>query len=107
MSKTYPLFKRMPLYLPKKVRNLVDAMLMSKNEIGWDCEHQLIVDRRVHHGSDIVKLLSYVMPPADNKFRKPIGKKKLEAFTAALKKIDLESDYVVNPDIKKVLAKNN
>ena len=68
-------------------------MLMSKNEIGWDSEHQLIVNRKVHHGSDIVKLMSYVMSPADNKFRKPIG---LEAFIAALEKIGLEADYVVN-----------
>ena len=64
-------------YLAKKVRNLVDAMLMSKNEINWDGEHQLIVDRRVQHGSNIMKLISYVMSPADNKFRKPIG---LKAF---------------------------
>ena len=67
MSKTYTLFKRMSPYLEKKARNLVDAMLMSKNEIGWDREHQLIVNRKVHHGSDIVKLISYVMSPDDNK----------------------------------------
>ena len=79
-------------------------MLMSKNEIGWDCEHQLKVNLKVHHGSDIVKLISYVMSPADNKFRKPIG---LKAFTKALEQIGLEADYVVNPDVKKVLAKNN
>ena len=44
------------------------------------------------------------MSPADNKFRKPIG---LKAFTEALEQIGLEADYVVNPDVKKVLAKNN
>ena len=91
-------------HLAKKARNLVDTMLMSKNEIGWDSEHHLIVNRKVHHGSDIVKLISYVMSPADNKFGKPIG---LKAFTEALEQIGLEADYVVNPDVKKVLAKNN
>ena len=81
MSKTYTLFKRMSPHLAKKARNLADTMLMSKDRIGWDCEHQLIVNRKVHHGSDIVKLISYVMSPADSKFRKPIG---LKAFTTAL-----------------------
>ena len=104
MSKTYTLFKRMSPHLAKKARNLVDAMLMSNNEIGWDSEYQLIVNRKVYHGSDIVKLISYVMSPADNKFKKPIG---LKAFTEALEQIGLEADYVVNPDVKKVLAKNN
>ena len=104
MNKTYTLFKRMSPHLAKKARNLVDAMLMSKNEIGWDSEPQLIVNRKVHHGSDIVKLISYVMFPADKEFRKPIG---LKTFTTALEKIGLEADYVVNPDVKKVLAKNN
>ena len=37
------------------------------------------------------------------KFRKPT---RLKAFTTALEKIALESDIVVNPDVKKVLAKN-
>ena len=104
MSKTYTLFKRMSPHLAKKARNLVDAMLMSNNEIGWDSEYQLIVNRKVYHGSDIAKLISYVMSPADNKFKKPIG---LKAFTEALEQIGLEADYVVNPDVKKVLAKNN
>ena len=52
-------------------------MLMSKNEIDWDCEHQLIVNRRVHHDSYIVKLISYVMYTDDNKFTKPIELKVL------------------------------
>ena len=104
MSKTYTLFKRMSPYLARKARNLVDAMLMSENQIGWDIEHQLIANGKVQHGSDIVKLVSYVMSPADSEFRKPIG---LKAFTTALKEIGLESDYVVNRNVKKVLEKNN
>ena len=27
---------------------------MSKNEIGWDGEHQLVVNRKVHHGSRVI-----------------------------------------------------
>ena len=57
----------------------------------------MIVNRRVHHGSDIVKLISCVMSPDDNKFGKPIG---LKTFTTALEKIGLESDYVVNAPVK-------
>ena len=58
----------------------------------------MIANGKVQHGSDIVKLVSYVMSPADSEFRKPIG---LKAFNTALKEIGLESDYVVNRNIKK------
>ncbi len=43
MSKTFALFKRMSLYLAEKARNLIDAMLLSTEEIGLDSQQQLIV----------------------------------------------------------------
>ena len=66
MSKTYTLFKRMSPHLAKKARNLVDAMLMSNNEIGWDSEYQLIVNRKVYHGSDIVKSCPLLITNLEN-----------------------------------------
>ena len=64
MSKTFALFSRMSPYLAEKARNLIDAMLLSTKEIGWDIQQQLIVDRRVYHDTDIVRLIAYVMSPA-------------------------------------------
>ena len=40
MSKTFALFKRMSPYLAAKARNLIDAMLLSTEEIGWDSQQQ-------------------------------------------------------------------
>ena len=48
MSKTVALFKRMSPYLAEKARNLIDAMLLSSEEIGWDSQQQLIVNNRVY-----------------------------------------------------------
>ena len=104
MSKTRGLFRRMSPYNAEKARNLIDAMLMSTKEIGWDSEQQLIVNGKVHHGTDIVKLISYVMSPADQEFKKPLG---LKIFVKALKKIGLEQDYVKNKDVKRMLRKNS
>ena len=36
MSKRLALFKRMSPYLAEKAKNLIDAMLFSTEEIGWD-----------------------------------------------------------------------
>lgn len=104
MSKTRGLFKRMSMYNAEKARNLVDAMLMSTKEIGWDSNHQLIVNGKVYHGTDIVRLITHVMSPADPGFKKPIG---LNVFVKALKKIGLEPDYVKNKDIKRILRTNS
>ena len=59
MSKTFALFKRMSPYLAEKARNLIDAMLLSTEEIGWDSQQQLIVNGRVYHDNDIVRLIAY------------------------------------------------
>ena len=60
-------------YLAHKSRNLVDALLMSADDIGWDSERQLIVDGRVYYGTDIVRLIAYVMSPDDTDFEEPNG----------------------------------
>ena len=73
MSKTFALFKRMSPYLAEKARNLIDAMLLSTEEIGWDSQQQLIVNGTVYHYSDIVRLIAYVMFPAASISVKPIG----------------------------------
>ena len=104
MSKTFALFSRMSPYMAEKARNLVDAMLLSTEEIGWDSQQQLIANKRVYHDTDIVRLIAYVMSPAKTISKKPIG---LNIFISALKKIGLESDYVINQDVKKMLRKNN
>ena len=104
MSKTRGLFRRMSPYNAEKARNLIDAMLMSTKEIGWDSEQQLIVNGKVYHGTDIVKLIAYVMSPADKEFKKPLGSK---IFVRALKKIGLEQDYVKNKDVKRMLRTNS
>ena len=104
MSKTFALFKRMSPYLAEKARNLIDAMLLSTEEIGWDSQQQLIVNGRVYHDTDIVRLIAYIMSPADSISKKPIG---LQVFISALRKIGLESDYVINQNVKRFLRKNN
>ena len=91
-------------YLAHKSRNLVDALLMSADDIGWDSERQLIVDGRVYYGTDIVRLIAYVMSPDDTDFEEPMG---LKVFIAALERIGLESDYVVNHHVKRALRKHN
>ena len=65
MSKTFALFKRMSPYLAEKARNLIDAMLLSTEEIGWDGQQQLIVNWRVYHNTDIVRLIAYVISLAN------------------------------------------
>ena len=104
MSKTFVLFKRMSPYLAEKARNLIDAMLLSTEEIGWDSQQQLIVNGRVYHDTDIVRLIAYIMSPANSISVKPIG---LQVFISALRKIGLESDYVINQNVKRFLRKNN
>ena len=104
MSKTFALFKRMSPYLAAKGRNLIDAMLLSTEEIGWDSQQQLIVNDRVYHDTDIVRLIAYIMSPANSISVKPIG---LQVFISALRKIGLESDYVINQNVKRFLRKNN
>ena len=104
MSKTFALFKRMSPYLAEKARNLIDAMLLSTEEIGWDSQQQLIVNGRVYHDTDIVRLIAYIMSPADSISKKPIG---LQVFISALRKIGLESDYVINQNVKRFLRNNN
>ena len=104
MSKTFALFKRMSPYLAEKARNLIDAMLLSTEEIGWDSQQQLIVNGRVYHDTDIVRLIAYIMSPANSISVKPIG---LQVFISALRKIGLESDYVINQNVKRFLRKNN
>ena len=79
-------------------------MLLSTEEIGWDSQQQLIVNGRVYHGTDIVRLIVYIMSPADSISVKPIG---LQVFISALRKIGLESDYVINQNVKRFLSKNN
>ena len=104
MSKTFALFERMYPSLAEKARNLIDAMLLSTEEIGWDSQQQLIVNGRVYHDTDIVRLIAYIMSPADSISVKPIG---LQVFISALRKIGLESDYVINQNVKRFLKKNN
>ena len=65
----------MSLYLTEMARNLIDTMLLSTEEIGWDSQQRLIVNGRVHHDSDIVRLIAFVMSPADSLSVKPIGLK--------------------------------
>ena len=77
MGKTFALFKRMSPYLAEKARNLIDAMLLSTEEIGWDSQQQLIANGRVYRDTDIVRLIAYVMSPADSISLKPMGFKVL------------------------------
>ena len=83
---------------------MIDAMLLSTEEIGWDSKQKLIVNRKFYHEKLIVRLIAYVLSQADTIFEKPIG---LKVFILALKKIGLESDYVINQEVKRMLRKNN
>ena len=49
MGKTFALFKRMSPYLAEKARNLIDVMLLSTEEVGWDSQQQSIANGRVYH----------------------------------------------------------
>ena len=60
------------------MRNLIDAMLLSTEEIG---------------DTNIVRLIANVTSPADSISVKPIG---FKGFISALRKIGLESNYVIN-----------
>jgi len=64
----------------------------------------LIVNGRVYHDTDIVRLIAYIMSPANSISVKPIG---LQVFISALRKIGLESNYVINQNAKRFLKKNN
>ena len=79
-------------------------MLLSTEEIGWDSKQKLIVNRKFYHEKLIVRLIAYVLSQANTIFEKPIG---LKVFISALKKIGLESDYVINQEVKRMLRKNN
>ena len=104
MSRTFALSKRMSPYLAEKAVNLIDAMLLSTEEMGWDSQQKLIVNGRVYHDIDIVRLIAYVMSPADSISIKPIG---LKVFISALRKIGLGTDYVINQHMKRFLRKTN
>ena len=104
MSKTYALYRRMSPFLAKRATNLIDAMLMSNDDVGWDNDQQLIADGRVYYGTDIVKLIAHVMSPVDYDFMEPNG---LKVFIESLKKIGLESEFVVNHNVKMALRTNS
>ena len=91
-------------YLAEKARNLIAAMLLSTEEIGWDSQQQLIVNGTVYHYSDIVRLIAYVMFPAASISVKPIG---FKVFISTLVKIGSESEYVINQNVKRFSRKNN
>ena len=103
MSKTYALFRRMSPFLAKRAKNLIDAMLMSNEDISWDKDQQLIADGKVYYGTDMVELIRHVMSPDTDNY-KPEG---LKVFVTALKKIGLESEYVDNYDVKLALESDS
>ena len=104
MTKTFTLFKRMSLYLAEKAINLIDATLLSTEEIGWDSQQQLIVNGRIYHDTDIVILTAYVMFSAGSISVKLIG---FKVCISALGKIGLELNYVIKQNVKRFLRKNN
>ena len=57
-------------YLKEKARISINAILLSieeTEEIGLDSQQQFIVNGRVHHDTNIVRLINYGMYPATEK----------------------------------------
>ena len=104
MSKLYSILSKLPASLYEDAQSILDAMLISKNLIGWDADLRLIVNDRVFPRTNIADLLAHVLYPYDSNIDDPPG---FEIFVNALKSIGLESEWVQNDIAKEILENAN
>ena len=90
----------MPFDIQDDAKEILNAMLTSKNTIGWNSKLQLIVDDRVVPGTNVTDLVAHVLYPHDERIKDPRG---FNVFVQGLKDIGLESEWVDNSIAKSVL----
>ena len=89
-----------PFAIRDDAKEILNAMLTSKDTIGWDSKLQLIVDDRIIPKTNMVDLISHVLYPHDERIPDPRG---FTLFVQGLKDIGLEPEWVENEMAKSVL----
>ena len=100
MSLLYTILSRVPNDIQDDAKEILNAMLTSKNTIGWNSKLQLIVDDRVVPRTNMVDLVSHVLYPHDERIPDPRG---FTLFVQGLKDIGLEPEWVENKVAKSIL----
>mgnify|MGYP000314532855 CR=1 FL=1 len=100
MSLLYTILSRIPFDIKDAAKEILNAILTSKNTIGWNSKLQLIVDDRVVPRTNVADLVAHVLYPHDERIKDPIG---FNVFVQGLKDIRLESEWVENEIEKSVL----
>ena len=81
-------------------KEILNAMLTSRDRIVWDDKLQFVVDGRVIPKTDVSELVVHVLYPHDERISDPRG---FDIFVQGLKDIGLESEWVENEVAKSIL----
>jgi hypothetical protein len=100
MSLLYTILSRVPIDIQDDAKEILNAMLTSKNTIGWDTSLRLIVDDRVIPKTNVADLVAHVLYPHDERIPDPHG---FTLFVQGLKDIGLEPEWVENKVVKSIL----
>ena len=100
MSLLYTILSRIPFDIQDAAKEILNAMLTSKNLIGWDTRLRLIVDDRVVPKTNVADLVAHVLYSHDERITDPRG---FTLFVQGLKDIGLESEWVENEVAKSIL----
>ena len=100
MGRINGILSKLPISLHDGARIILNAMLTSKDAIGWDSDLKLIVNGRTIPNTNIANLISHVLYPVDPDMDDPIG---FKIFVKALHNIGLESEWVENENAKDIL----
>ena len=100
MGRINGILSKLPVSLHDGARIILNAMLTSKDAIGWDSDLRLTVNGRTIHDTNIANLISHVLYPVDPDMDDPIG---FKIFVKALHNIGLESEWVENENAKNIL----
>ena len=100
MSLLYTILSRIPFDIRDAAKEILNAMLTSKNLIGWETRLRLIVDDRVVPKTNVADLVAHVLYSHDERIPDPRG---FTLFVQGLKDIGLESEWVENEVAKSIL----
>ena len=100
MSLLYTILSRIPFDIQDAAKEILNAMLTSKNLIGWDTSLRLIVDDRVIPKTNVADLVAHVLYSHDERIPDPRG---FTLFVQGLKDIGLEPEWVENKVAKSIL----
>ncbi len=100
MSLLYTILSRIPFDIRDAAKEILNAMLTSKNLIGWDTRLRLIVDDRVIPKTNVADLVAHVLYSHDERIPDPRG---FTLFVQGLKDIGLEPEWVENKVAKSIL----